>query len=107
MAEAKTVSFPRRGLGVGLPLDVNLALQVGTLFDRDTLGRNIPRGHRRLAQLNTFTGLNVAFQLSLHDDDFRFHAGFHLAVRPNGQAVSFQRDSSLDLTVYVEVFAAR
>ena len=34
------------------------------------------------------------------------HAGFDLPVRTHGKAVGFQRDTALDLTIYIEVFTS-
>jgi hypothetical protein len=88
-------------------MDINLALQIGALFDGDTLGRDIAGNNRGLTQFDAIAGLNVALEFSLHHNPFGVHAGFDLAVGANRQAVAFQGDAAFDLAIHIKIFAAR
>src|SRR5579863_4025885 len=89
------------------PVNIHFPFEVRTFLNGNALCRNVAGDHRRLSQFDLLAGLDIAFQLALHDHALGFDARFDLAVRTDGQAVAFQSDASLHLAIYIEVFAAR
>src|SRR5437868_63162 len=51
--------------------------------------------------------MDVALQFALNGHAFGVHICFHLPIRTNSQIVTAQLDRALDLSVDVEIFAAR
>ena len=86
-------------------MNINLALQISAFLNRDALRRDISGDHRRLAQLNAVTGLDVALQFALHHHPLGLDAAFHLAVGANRQAVAFESNAALDLAIQIQIFA--
>src|SRR5208283_3801 len=88
-------------------VDIDFALQESAFFNRNALCRDISGDRGGLPQVHAVTGLNIAFQLSLHHDGFGVDAGLDLAVWAHGEAVALQGDATLDLAVQIEIFTPR
>ncbi len=56
---------------------------------------------RRLAQLNTPHGSNIALDQSVDDDVVCLDFGLHARIRTNGEAAFRQRDGSFQHAIHV------
>src|SRR5579862_4180568 len=91
----------------GFFLDIDFAFEVGTLFNRNSLGDDIAHGDCGLGQLGTLGSADVAIQLALNDHTFGIYTGANLTVRSDDQPVTGEFDAAFHLAVHVKVFAAR
>src|ERR1700732_2190526 len=103
-------SFRRRGLRLWLSLELlnlDLAFEVRAFFNGNTLGGDISSDNRSFAQFHPVAGVDIAFELPLHNDTFCFDVGFNLAVWPHCQIVTLECNAAFDLAIHIQILTAR
>src|SRR5215470_17661787 len=64
----------------GLFLNIHLALEISSVFDRDALRHNIAAHHRGLLELHAVGDSDFSIQLPLDGDAFGADAGLHDSI---------------------------
>ena len=88
-------------------LNIDFALEVRALFNRNPLGDDIAHCDGRLGQLGALRSADISIQLALDDHALGVYIGANLAVGPDDQPVPCKLDAALDLAIHVKVLAAR
>src|SRR5580704_17347585 len=105
---ARSAGASRRGLGVHpVPLDLDFALQVGAVFDRNAFRNYVADGYRRLLQFHPVGRPDIAVELPMHDHALGVDVGPDLAVGTDYELISRKFNASLHLSIDVEVLTAR
>ena len=90
-------------LGIGLA-DVDSALEEGAILDADASRRYVAGESTLGANVDAVSGVDVALELSKHDDFTSADAGGHLAVLTHRDAIAGDGDAAFDLSVDKERF---
>lgn len=86
--------------------DLNAALKVRALFDRDACRNKVSRYVSRPADLNLLTRVNFPVELSAHGNLPRSDIRLHLAVLADGNRMILKIERSFKLPIDGQVFVS-